>query len=112
MPELPEVQTIVSDLNKKIVGYTIVDFWSDWPKAIKNKTLTNFKKEIKNRKILNIRRIGKNIFIDLSGGKTLYIHLKMTGHLLVKPAITKKQETNNPIYQTSNLKNQMPQIKS
>ena len=35
MPELPEVQTIISDLNKKIVGDTIVDFWSDWPKANK-----------------------------------------------------------------------------
>jgi formamidopyrimidine-DNA glycosylase len=84
MPELPEVQTVVADLNKKIVGYEIVDFWSDWPSAIKNKTLVNFKKEIKNRKILGVRRVGKNIFIDLSGGKTLYIHLKMTGHLLVK----------------------------
>lgn len=98
MPELPEVQTIVSDLNKKIVDYTIVDFWSDWPKAIKNKTLAKFQKEIKGRKILNVRRIGKNIFIDLSGGKTLYIHLKMTGHLLVKPAMTKKQETRNKKY--------------
>jgi formamidopyrimidine-DNA glycosylase len=84
MPELPEVQTIISDLNKKITGYTVADFWSDWPKAIKNKTLSDFQKEIKGRKILNARRIGKNIFIDLSGGKTLYIHLKMTGHLLVK----------------------------
>ena len=84
MPELPEVQTIVSDLNKKIVGYTIVDFWSDWPKAIKNLSLEKFRKEIRNRKILGVRRIGKNIFIDLSGNKTLYIHLKMTGHLLVK----------------------------
>jgi len=92
MPELPEVQTIISDLNKKIVGYKIVDFWSDWPRAIKNKSLANFQKEIRNRKILNIRRIGKNIFIDLSGKKTLYIHLKMTGHLLVKTAIAKKQE--------------------
>jgi formamidopyrimidine-DNA glycosylase len=84
MPELPEVQTIVNDLSHKITGYIIVDFWSDWPKAIKNKSLAEFKKEIKNRKILGARRLGKNIFIDLSGGKTLYIHLKMTGHLLVK----------------------------
>lgn len=84
MPELPEVQTIIDDLNKKIKGDAIIDFWSDWGKAIKNKTLENFKKEIKNRKILGARRIGKNIFIDLSGGKTLYLHLKMTGHLLVK----------------------------
>jgi len=96
MPELPEVQTIVSDLNKKIIGYTIVDFWSDWPKAIKNKTLANFKKEIIGRKILNIRRIGKNIFIDLSGEKTLYIHLKMTGHLLVKnqKSVKSKEQKN------------------
>jgi formamidopyrimidine-DNA glycosylase len=86
VPELPEVQTVVTDLNQKIKGDTITDFWSDWPKAIKNLSLGKFKKLIKNRKILEARRIGKNIFIDLSGGKTLYIHLKMTGHLLVKPA--------------------------
>jgi formamidopyrimidine-DNA glycosylase len=92
MPELPEVQTIISDLNKKIKGDTIVYFWSDWGKAIKNingekstSSADKLKKKITNREILGARRIGKNIFIDLSGGKTLYIHLKMTGHLLVKP---------------------------
>lgn len=84
MPELPEVQTVIDDLNKKIKGDTIADFWSDWPKAIKGKSLKEFQKEIKGRKILQARRIGKNIFIDLSGRKTLYIHLKMTGHLLIK----------------------------
>jgi formamidopyrimidine-DNA glycosylase len=84
MPELPEVETVVSDLNQKIKGDTIVDFWSEWPKALKNISLSSFKKTIKNRKILGVRRIGKNIFIDLSGKKTLYIHLKMTGHLLIK----------------------------
>jgi formamidopyrimidine-DNA glycosylase len=87
MPELPEVQTIISDLNRKIKGDTITDFWSDWAKAIKGKSLDAFKKEIKGRKILGARRIGKNIFIDLSGGKTLYVHLKMTGHLLIKSQI-------------------------
>jgi len=84
MPELPEVQTIINDLNHKIKGDTITSFWSNWPKAIKGKSLEVFKKEIKGLKILGARRIGKNIFIDLSGNKTLYIHLKMTGHLLVK----------------------------
>ncbi len=87
MPELPEVETVVSDLNKKIVGDTITDFWSEWPKAIKGKSLAAFRKEIIGRKILGARRIGKNIFVDLSGGKTLYIHLKMTGHLLIKSKI-------------------------
>ncbi|KKR19986.1 MAG: Formamidopyrimidine-DNA glycosylase [Candidatus Moranbacteria bacterium GW2011_GWA2_39_41] len=84
MPELPEVQTVVDDLNKKIKGDIITDFWSEWPKAIKEKTLATFKKEIVGRKILGVRRIGKNIFVDLSDKKTLYLHLKMTGHLLIK----------------------------
>jgi len=109
MPELPEVQTIINDLNKKIKGDTIIGFWSDWPKAIKGKTLESFKKEIKGRKILGSRRIGKNIFIDLSGGplhsgrgkKTLYIHLKMTGHLLIKSQIpNSKAQTKHKIQNT------------
>lgn len=84
MPELPEVQTIINDLNEKIAGDTITGFWTDWAKTIKGLSAGNFEKQIKNKKILKVRRIGKNIFIDLSGGKTIYIHLKMTGHLLVK----------------------------
>lgn len=83
MPELPEVQIIISDLNQKIKDDVIVDFWSDWKKSIKT-PFDKFEKEIKNRKILNAKRIGKNILINLSGGKTIYIHLKMTGHLLIK----------------------------
>lgn len=84
MPELPEVQTIVTDLNRKIKGDVITDFWSDWKKALKNISVEKFKKEIKGKKILETKRIGKNIFINLSGNKTIHIHLKMTGHLLVK----------------------------
>ncbi|HBB37379.1 MAG TPA: hypothetical protein DEB07_05840 [Candidatus Moranbacteria bacterium] len=83
MPELPEVQTIVDDLNQKIKGDTVIGFWSDWKKSVKM-PLDKFKKGIKDREILAAKRVGKNIFIDLSGGKTIYIHLKMTGHLLVK----------------------------
>lgn len=96
MPELPEVETIVDDLNRKIKGDAITDFWSDAPKSLKNITVEKFRKEIVGRKIVRAHRIGKNMFIDLTGGpasnasrsnaggKTIYIHLKMTGHLLVK----------------------------
>ncbi len=86
MPELPEVQTIIDDLNKKIKGEIIADFWSDWKKSLKAISPEQFRRAVKNKKILRARRKGKNIFIDLSGGKTIYLHLKMTGHLLVKPA--------------------------
>ena len=105
MPELPEVQTIVSDLNKKIKGDTITGFWSDWGKSIRGKTVGDFTKKIKNKKILGARRIGKNIFLDLSGGKTLYLHLKMTGHLLVKKQETKDKEQKNHKLQNSKNEN-------
>ena len=96
MPELPEVQTIVTDLNRKIKGDTITDFWSDAPKSLKNITVEKFRSEIVGRKILGAHRIGKNMFIDLSGGKTMYIHLKMTGHLLVKSQSESLDLTHNP----------------
>jgi formamidopyrimidine-DNA glycosylase len=99
MPELPEVQTIISDLNQKIKGDSITGFWSDWGKAIKNKSVEQFKKEIKGRKILEAQRIGKNIFINLSGNKTIYIHLKMTGHLLIKKQKTVNSKQENKYFQ-------------
>jgi len=84
MPELPEVEATVRDLKKKVLGRTFIDVWTDFPKMIKKpKDFKDFVKEIKRRKIENIRRRGKNILIDLSGNKTLLIHQKLTGHLLL-----------------------------
>ncbi len=84
MPELPEVETTVRDLKKKVLGRTFVDLWTDSRKLIKKpKDFKDFRKGIKGRKIENIRRRGKNILIDLSGHKTLLIHQKLTGHLLL-----------------------------
>ncbi len=98
MPELPEVQTIVNDLNYKIKGYRVVDFWTDWRRTIKM-PLNQYKTSIKGRKILKINRRAKNILIYLSDKgkrgnvpeKIMLIHLKMTGHLLIKTPIGQKQ---------------------
>ena len=82
MTELPEVQTIVSDLQKILPGLKIGDVQTDWEKMFKNSSLEKFKKEVVGEKILDVRRIGKNILIDLTGRKTILIHQKMTGHFL------------------------------
>lgn len=84
MPELPEVETTVRGLQKRIIGKTIIDFWSNHKKAIKKpKTFSSFEKGIIGEKVKEIRRIGKNIIIHLNSGKVLLIHQKMTGHLLI-----------------------------
>lgn len=111
MPELPEVQTIVDDLNKKIKGYRIVGFWTDWRKAIKP-SLIKFKREIVGCRTKNVKRRGKNILVYLdtenakcrdatcrvSTEKVMLIHLKMTGHLLIKIPNYKSQITKNNDY--------------
>jgi len=84
MPELPEVETIVRDLKKKVLKRAFLDVWTDWLNMVKKpKKFEDFKKQIKGKKILNAWRRGKNILLDLSGGKTLLIHQKLTGHLLL-----------------------------
>ena len=94
MPELPEVQTVVNDLNKKVIGRKITGVWFDWPKMIKDpldqsktrvahKHVAAFEKFLKGEKIIKVKRRAKNILIYLTGDKLLLIHQKMTGHMLV-----------------------------
>jgi len=84
MPELPEVETTVRDLKTKVLKRTFVDVWTDFKRIVKKpKNFERFKKEIKGKKIKRIWRRGKNILFGLSKNKTLLIHLKLTGHLLL-----------------------------
>lgn len=84
MPELPEVETTVRELNKKVRNRAFLNVWTDFPRMIKRpKSFKNFEKEILSEKILKVWRRGKNVIFDLSGEKTLLIHQKLTGHLLV-----------------------------
>lgn len=90
MPELPEVQTTVNILNIKLRGLSILDVWTDYDSSfhagkgnIKDKKyFPIFRKEILNKKILGVERKAKNVLINVSGNKTILVHMKMTGHLL------------------------------
>ncbi len=92
MPELPEVETTVLGLQKEIVGHKILDVWTDLRTKDKRKKDTVsepaffniFKKEVVGKKITEVKRRAKNILIHLSGNKTILVHMKMTGRMLVK----------------------------
>jgi len=78
MPELPEVQTTVNYLNKKVLNRTFVGVWSDWKKTVRlrsnsgasarqvKKPFEIFRKELKGKKIKKIWRRAKNVIFDLS----------------------------------------------
>lgn len=74
MPELPEVETIRRGLAKFII--------KDKIKNTKILCEKSFQGEPQNAAIKNIRRFGKALIIDLDNGKSLMVHLRMTGQLI------------------------------
>lgn len=87
MPELPEVETVVKELRSKILGHKIVKVETNWPKAVKNIEFKKFKKEVCGLVIEGVERKGKYIFLKLFGGKSVVIHLRMTGNLLISSCL-------------------------
>ncbi|MCX6759900.1 MAG: DNA-formamidopyrimidine glycosylase [Candidatus Nealsonbacteria bacterium] len=84
MPELPEVETTARGLNQKVLNRAFLGLWTDAEKLFKKpKSLNDFKKGIKGRRIVRVWRKAKNVIFELSEGYSLLIHQKMTGHLLV-----------------------------
>jgi formamidopyrimidine-DNA glycosylase len=91
MPELPEVQTTVSGLNKYVKNKRIKNVWSDfhiktshgYKNNVKNKKyFDDLRKRILGAEITEAERIGKNVIINLSNNESLVVHMKMTGHFL------------------------------
>ncbi len=79
MPELPEVQTIVNHLARKISGKAFLS-----AKVIKSGKMVSpyFTRAIKNARVKGVLRRGKMIIITLADSRYLLVHLKMTGQLI------------------------------
>jgi formamidopyrimidine-DNA glycosylase len=85
MPELPEVQTVVNDLNAAdLVGETITRVRVRWPGSIADRTADAFRRELSGRRITRISRRAKFIVWQLDGHRTMLTHLRMTGRFSLK----------------------------
>jgi len=82
MPELPEVETIKRELARAALGKKIVAVEVHNPKVIRQPSVEEFKKGLTGAAIKHILRKGKMLLLELSNGKSLAIHLKMTGQLV------------------------------
>ncbi|MGM0411245.1 MAG: bifunctional DNA-formamidopyrimidine glycosylase/DNA-(apurinic or apyrimidinic site) lyase [Bacillota bacterium] len=98
MPELPEVENVVWGLKNKLKNYIITSVDIRVNSLVAFPEVENFKKEIKNKKILDITRRGKYILFHLSSKKTMVIHLRMTGKLLIKDPETSLDKHTHVIF--------------
>ena len=85
MPELPEVETIACDLRSaNLIGEKITNCYVSFPKAITG-SLKEFIAAIHGQTLKSIERRGKYLVFELSNGKFIAIHLRMTGKFTIKP---------------------------
>ena len=90
MPELPEVQTTVNGLNKTVRKRIIVAVMTTYGSKYHNGKdnikdpafFKKFKRLVVGQKISKAERRAKNVLIHLSGGYTILVHMKMTGHFV------------------------------
>lgn len=85
MPELPEVETVVRGLQGPLVGRTFTKVIITWPNSIKT-PIPELERRLPGQRIEALTRRGKYLQFHLSQGDTLFLHLKMSGELLVEPA--------------------------
>ncbi|MCK9362454.1 MAG: bifunctional DNA-formamidopyrimidine glycosylase/DNA-(apurinic or apyrimidinic site) lyase [Syntrophales bacterium] len=78
MPELPEVETLCRQLDQVVTGEKILRI------EILD-SLLGKEPELSGRKFLSVKRRGKFIDLNLDGGLTATLHLRMTGRLLYLP---------------------------
>jgi formamidopyrimidine-DNA glycosylase len=95
MPELPEVQTVASELNRKLKNRKIKSVSISAPKVIgmgpetlpparrvEGSKVIKFIKLMVGQRFLSVRRRAKLLIFDLSGPWSLLAHLKMTGQFI------------------------------
>ena len=93
MPELPEVETIKNDLSKIVCGKKIVRVLIYNSKVIRQPAPAVFKKSLEGVSIKRVFRRGKLLILELSNGKFLTVHFKMTGQLVLRKSFSAKPLT-------------------
>ena len=85
MPELPEVETVRSVIEPQIMGRRIVSIDVRQSQIIAHPAANELIEKVCGRTFMGMGRRGKYLSIDLDHGKRLFLHLRMTGQLIVAP---------------------------
>ena len=99
MPELPEVQTIVNDLNgADIIGKNIKAARVYWQRTIAEPSPRLFCRRLKAQHFIGIGRRGKYLVFNVSDGRTMLLHLRMSGRLHLVSAKTPRDKHEHVIF--------------
>jgi formamidopyrimidine-DNA glycosylase len=85
MPELPEVETSLRDLEPLLRDRTVVAAEVHWPRTVAAPMVDEFLARIVGQRFRAFARRGKYMLFQMEGGDQLIVHLRMTGRLSVEP---------------------------
>lgn len=84
MPELPEAETIASDLRARIVGSSVVRVRVPFVDVLSpSHSAAAFQERLQRRHIREVGRRGKNVVLSLDPDQFMVVNLGMTGRLVV-----------------------------
>ncbi|MGI8968412.1 MAG: bifunctional DNA-formamidopyrimidine glycosylase/DNA-(apurinic or apyrimidinic site) lyase [Chloroflexota bacterium] len=84
MPEMPEVETMVRDLQPRIVGRSLTTVEASFSGAVIFPDYPEFVNRVSGQRIEGITRRGKYALLALASGDVLIIHRGMSGSLLLR----------------------------
>lgn len=85
MPELPEVETVRRIIGPQVKGQTVLSVQVFNEKVIAYPDRDTFASSLCGKTITAVGRRGKYLLFPLDNGDRLFLHLRMTGQLLVTP---------------------------
>jgi formamidopyrimidine-DNA glycosylase len=85
LPELPEVETVRTDLENEVLGRTVVEVVVSGARTVRRYGAAALEGGLRGRSISALRRRGKYLLVDLNDGSVLVVHLRMSGMLLWSP---------------------------
>jgi formamidopyrimidine-DNA glycosylase len=85
MPELPEVETIKNELAPWVVGQSFTQVAILDSELVCGGSAEEVRRGLIGQKVESLGRRGKYLIFHLSNGRSLVIHLRMTGVLLLNP---------------------------
>ncbi|MGI8872446.1 MAG: bifunctional DNA-formamidopyrimidine glycosylase/DNA-(apurinic or apyrimidinic site) lyase [Candidatus Limnocylindria bacterium] len=87
MPELPEVEAVARDLQRRVTGATIADVEVRWERTVRHpQPPERFVAELGGATIRRVDRRAKSVLIHLADGRVMTVALRMTGALIVADA--------------------------
>jgi formamidopyrimidine-DNA glycosylase len=98
MPELPEVEIVARSLNKLVPNRKVVAAELLRPRLAPDSDPDKFSSEIAGSSFNFVHRRGKHVLFDLSNGRTLITHLRMSGKFMLLDAAAEDPKFTHAVF--------------